>query len=878
MKDLRTAAVGIVLLSLSVVVVASSSIVPWAAGIDPCDSYGDCVSASIAYVRSNPDDSLYLGDQFSITATTSSAPGSSGSASWVGSLQGITWSYDPTTFNATVDGSVGRFLVAENVTGGYTITATASFLVAITTCTTSNSQTTCSTSYAQSFVPVSEQVSLRAFSLTFQAKLVNATTLLHQLRRNPDGTFYPYDAFQINYTYSFPFMQRRPDIRVGVAPSYDHSVLNLASYENSASAGYFFFQMNNKTGSFGVATTATALNWLGQELGEKRTTTGFGIIPLVMDFRTRIVNLTDSNGFMARNLDGTFYRGDKFCAGYSVSFEWQKQRTDIGVNVTAIYPAGLALRNATGTSTEPTGSFCYNVRFGATYGRHDLYTKIRVINYEGYQLGWGERNNPVTDVLYDPHFRTLTYPFYRGEGVWSYDKDFVLMTKYLGNWNGSVLTLAERAVLDMVSSPSSTSYSLNLEASPCTDCAVYFRAINSTSLVRVNYLNASAYDYLNSTVVKLFFNATRSGIYGVVLGNYTYVVANVTGYSWNLGVPGRLKIFSGNYTYQPVAYSANVTVSVFEPPNASASLQVRALSSLRAYLDSYVENETGNDEQMLQSFNRDLYPMNLSEAYSARGQLSVMLNQTSTTGYIVTIRGAGYGYTTTYRLGVAPWTDASQVDAPLANRTLGFPLSLYNFGAGWKLTPFRLVNVSSTLQYGEMLWLDHYAALPLPLDFSTLPVETPVLWGGVARIPITLVTTQNEVPILRQTDNAVTVMPTFQSAGVKQASIVISPGQNATTYNGQQAYTSGYNIQLPLYGSDPITLLKPYTDSGLATLVVTNSYGATWTESINTPRFSSVDVAGEVMGVIEYSLMPAFVAFLFALLFIRRRQKRRALP
>jgi hypothetical protein len=379
-------------------------------------------------------------------------------------------------------------------------------------------------------------------------------------------------------------------------------------------------------------------------------------------------------------------------------------------------------------------------------------------------------------------------------------------------------------------------------------------------------------------VVKLFFNATRSGIYQVILDNYTYVVANVTGYSWNLGVPGRLKIFSGNYTYQPVAYSGNITISVFEPPNANASLQVRGTSSLQAYLDSYVKNETGDDGQMLLSFNKDLYPMNLSETYSAPGLLSVVLNQISTSGYIMTIGGANYEYTTAYQLGVAPWTNASLVDAPIVNRTLGFPLSLYSFGAGWQLAPFELVNASGTLQYGEMLWLDHYAALPLPLNFLSLPIETPVLWGGFARIPITLNATEQEAPVILQTDNAVTIIPTFQSAGISQISIEVTPDQNAASYNGAQPFTSGYNIPLPLYSSDAVTLLKPYTDSGLATIVVTNSYGATWTESITTPKFGSVDVAGEVLGVIEYTLIPALVAFLFVWLFIGRGQMRRTLP
>jgi len=60
---------------------AGVAIFPHASSADPCDSYGDCVSASIAYIRANPDNTLYLGDQFSITIQATPGSGGTGCGS-----------------------------------------------------------------------------------------------------------------------------------------------------------------------------------------------------------------------------------------------------------------------------------------------------------------------------------------------------------------------------------------------------------------------------------------------------------------------------------------------------------------------------------------------------------------------------------------------------------------------------------------------------------------------------------------------------------------------------------------------------------------------------------------------------------------------------
>ena len=85
---------------------------------DPCDEYGDCISSSISYVRSNPDLSLYLGDEFLISASVSIGLNTS---SYL-----LSWSYDSSVLR---DVSGGLFQVIGNVSGIYSVTVTATFTI-----------------------------------------------------------------------------------------------------------------------------------------------------------------------------------------------------------------------------------------------------------------------------------------------------------------------------------------------------------------------------------------------------------------------------------------------------------------------------------------------------------------------------------------------------------------------------------------------------------------------------------------------------------------------------------------------------------------------------------------------------------------------------
>ena len=129
---------------------------PNSANGDPCDSYGNCIFSSVSYVRSNPDQSLYLGDEFSVILSTSTGPNTTSIS--------IGWSYDSGVLSA-LGGEL--FQVVGNVTGTYFVTVTETFTVVEIV---GNSTVT-----IQSPLSTSVSVETRTFELAFQTQMSKVT-------------------------------------------------------------------------------------------------------------------------------------------------------------------------------------------------------------------------------------------------------------------------------------------------------------------------------------------------------------------------------------------------------------------------------------------------------------------------------------------------------------------------------------------------------------------------------------------------------------------------------------------------------------------------------------------------------------------------------
>jgi len=253
-------------LLLVAISIISGVVLQHGAAGDPCDGYGDCLSASITYLRANPDNSLYLGDSFRVSLIISYGPDTVSSQT--------TWSYDASAFSASTTSTGAVFRTLVNASSSYATTAIVTFTVVI--CTTSNGVTTCTTYYPA--LSVQETVRTRGFILQLTTRMANFTDSQGHVLRNPDGSFFHDDEFFINYTYGFLFMQQRPDIKVYIDAQYDPAFVKLTKYMNSSSTGYFLFTVANRTGTSEVTVTARAFNYLGEILGTKVQKQPFAVV------------------------------------------------------------------------------------------------------------------------------------------------------------------------------------------------------------------------------------------------------------------------------------------------------------------------------------------------------------------------------------------------------------------------------------------------------------------------------------------------------------------------------------------------------------------------------------------------------------------------
>ena len=255
---------------------------------DPCDGYGDCVSSSTSFVRSNPDDSLYVGDQFVVSLQITagrggSACGSGCSESWSGSLSGVSWSYDRSAMDANLSAASARFIITTNSTNGYAISATAAFEVTITACTTgSNGVTTCTQSSVPSKITVSQEVQTRAFVLTLQTRLVNVTDKeTGFVLRNPDGSFFRNDSFCVAWNADFEFSADRTDIRIDVT-SLTPPSLSVLNYTSDAlgRTGRFCYVVMSDSGyaPYNATLAAKSVDWQGVTMGTKENSQPFAVV------------------------------------------------------------------------------------------------------------------------------------------------------------------------------------------------------------------------------------------------------------------------------------------------------------------------------------------------------------------------------------------------------------------------------------------------------------------------------------------------------------------------------------------------------------------------------------------------------------------------
>ena len=223
---------------------------------DPCDSYGDCVSSSVTYIRANPDQTLYLGDSFSVQLSVTTGQNSAGYS--------VSWSYDSSVFDRSGD----TFTVTGNRTGTFSIAASVYF--------------------ANSSLATSQSVTVVPLVISLHTGLVNVTDPHGLVERNLDGSFYRNDSFCDSWSATFRFAPERTDIMISVTSVA--SALRVLNYTANplGRSGQICYAVRTDSayGPYNATLVARALNWQGVSMGLKSSSQPFAVVQYDPQFTT----------------------------------------------------------------------------------------------------------------------------------------------------------------------------------------------------------------------------------------------------------------------------------------------------------------------------------------------------------------------------------------------------------------------------------------------------------------------------------------------------------------------------------------------------------------------------------------------------------------
>jgi len=422
--------------------------------------------------------------------------------------------------------------------------------------------------------------------------------------------------------------------------------------------------MGNESGTFEVTASVTFTgsvrvgNTTEPFTSTLSTNQSVTVIPLIIVFNTKLVNVTSSGGPL-RNPDGSYYRNDSFCDSWNSTFQFAKERTDIKVNVTSSTPLSLRVLNYSSDPLGRTGRFCYAVRTDSAYRPFEVILTARALNWQRISLGLKESGQPFAVVQYDPEFTTYAYMLYRNTTASSsIQRPWVLLVRYDGNlpgysyagdrntdpFNGS-RTLWQRAFFD------DFQYT-TLSYQPYTSGGVFgFHLLNSTGTGEYNWLNkrdSAPLDY-GRRIEKYVFNANGSSLTPLLSRGFIYQNIMMVG-CWQHENVCDLR---QNYWLVPFLWNGRLNIVSVDLqgnriPNTPITLGIQNPAPLDAWLVSGFEHVFGNDRLALKTFEADLYSTNQAMSFSGSGGLSLWLNQTSLLPPLITITAGGVALSGTF--------------------------------------------------------------------------------------------------------------------------------------------------------------------------------------------------------------------------------------
>ena len=883
-------------LSAVLLVLMLASLASFARGNVSCDSYGDCLGSSVDFVRANPDNSLYPGDEFTVALSPVLGPSVVSSS--------VSWIYDSTAFSAQTSRTGGDFTLEENVTSATNFTMTAQMNLVLKLC--------ANCTLTSSVVKTSVGVTAIPLVLQLTPSIIQNVTWHGYTLRNPDGSFFPYDQFRMTWNASFKFSDVRSDIKIVVSPIVPGAItpqLESNSSDPLGRYGAYLFSVGNQSSysnPYRVEFKAAALNWEGTSLSVSVKGNPVNVTAFASTFTTRLVNVTDAYGNVMRNPDGSFYRNDTLCLSWNASFPFQNFRGDIRWNVTSLGSPSLRLLNASSWSSIALARDCFSVKLDAPFrGGNSITFSAHAYAWTNDSLSNQTSSQPFAVVMYDPSFTYMTYTDYNSNASQSIlGRPFVTLVRY--DWNnpgydypgdsntGPITAskdLGERAWINNFTF-ASEGWRLVTDFGGSSVASVVSFA-NTTANLGLASTNETQKTILPNAVERYFFVSSPTKMAGYVANGLEYFNATV-GFRSTDFAGGDFGLFNTTYLYEPILLSGTLTFDVYSgaapDTQANVTLVVHNQVPLDQVLIANVLSRFGNDSSVIQAFKQDLYPADnvtqlLKPASVSKGVWTYIVNQTN-------------------------WGSVNSAQMPQLTITVSSGTRSFSYTIPEAMSLFQIDGppVFATTPFGNITgyYLDQNSQLlMLPIN-STFAGSMPYLvWGfgasgssssPIAGAPPYFSSTEpgnlsKTYPFIFGQSNTVNVnlaggggVYVFPGGQVSDGMRTIEVLANDTSGGIVSVVADVDGRQISLTGAmqpnaSPLAPLGffgiqylefPADYNGTVSFQVTNSWGATWTLGSQTVTYSS-----PAFPMVPVELLSFFALFLVGLSLLAERMKVR---
>ncbi len=657
-----------------------------------------------------------------------------------------------------------------------------------------------------------------------------------------------------------------------------------------------------------------------------------------LDVTTQFLNVTSrANGLVLRNLDGTFYHGDAFQISSKVSVV---AGGPLPVSVIPIVKYSFPEFSVAELSSSSNET--YNAEFQvldtAPYSNQEVIATGYLFNQIGNALvqSPSSSSQPFTIVQYHPIFSYFTYMEYNNLNSSTYARPFVTLVRYNGNVPGYLYqgdantdpfsasnSTMERAFLNNFTfSVEGWSVSTNLMNPASSLSVVSYNAYGHLN-VRIDMLNKSYPSDItwSHREWKFYFLANLSSIRNYI-ANEGIIYFNVNETAWYLRDASlHYSEFNTSYLYEPLFYNGYLKFKAENNHSSDFAVSVVAHNPnpLNSYLIQKVEGIFGNDSQVIDSFEQDLYPAyssimvlkpyfaNSTEEVFLVNQTNIMTPQSLGEVPYFTITVSGISGTTTYQYDAG--NPPSYLGQPLVSYSQNDQNITYNVDDEYSLfamndfappAPFQEFTGYFLAQSGiyEIVMQPTSFSFSGPASYLVRTYEYPRAPFFITREPGNL--TQEYAMLYGQ---KVTVRPNFAGGGISglelsrqensstifyRATIIIGEGATqllVRSSSGQILYNQSITSNGPTIVSfDPPEYVGAYTfyfpvySNGSVSVILNGAWGAL--DIVNgVPVTSNYDasapsgIASQIMNLVWYLLVPALFVFWFVVVWFRLKKR-----